>query len=50
MSEIVVHPKVARDIKEDRCPVCSGELDTGFECLDCGFDALPLLSPQDEKQ
>lgn len=29
--------------REDRCPHCGGELDTGFECNDCGFDALPLV-------
>lgn len=22
----------------DYCPTCGGELDTGFECLDCGLD------------
>lgn len=22
----------------DYCPTCSGELDTGFECLKCGLD------------
>ena len=23
------------------CPECSGELDTGFECNRCGYDARP---------
>jgi hypothetical protein len=27
---------------EDLCPECLGQLDTGFECLHCGFDALPI--------
>lgn len=28
-------------IADDRCPECGGELDTGWECNDCGFDAMP---------
>lgn len=31
------------DIERDICPECGGELDTGWECNDCGFDALPEL-------
>ena len=27
---------------EDRCPLCLGELDTGWECNSCGYDAMPL--------
>lgn len=27
----------------DRCPECGGELDTGFECNKCGYDALPII-------
>ena len=23
------------------CPECGGDLDTGQECNDCGFDAMP---------
>ena len=26
-------------VREDRCPRCRGQLDTGWECLDCGYDA-----------
>jgi tRNA(Ile2) C34 agmatinyltransferase TiaS len=26
-------------VSQDICPECGGELDTGFECNDCGFDA-----------
>jgi hypothetical protein len=26
--------------KEDTCPRCLGELDTGWECNDCGYDAM----------
>lgn len=29
-------------IKEDTCPRCLGELDTGWECYQCGYDAMPL--------
>jgi len=29
-------------ISEDHCPVCLGELDTGWECNECGYDAKPL--------
>lgn len=27
----------------DQCPVCPGDLDTGFECNECGFDAWSLV-------
>jgi hypothetical protein len=30
-------------ILEDICPLCQGELDTGFECNDCGADHEPSL-------
>lgn len=30
-------------ISADRCPNCLGELDTGYECNSCGFDAAPWL-------
>ena len=26
--------------KENTCPICLGELDTGWECNDCGYDAI----------
>lgn len=25
----------------DRCPKCGGDLDTGWECTSCGYDAEP---------
>lgn len=28
--------------KNDTCPQCLGELDTGWECNDCGYDAIEL--------
>lgn len=31
-----------RAVANDRCPECGGELDTGWECNDCGFDARPI--------
>jgi tRNA(Ile2) C34 agmatinyltransferase TiaS len=31
---------------QDICPECGGELDTGWECNSCGFDALPLVQKQ----
>ena len=27
----------------DICPICFGELDTGWECNNCGYDARPLV-------
>jgi hypothetical protein len=29
-------------VSRDRCPECGGELDTGCECNECGFDAEPI--------
>jgi hypothetical protein len=28
-------------IENDMCPQCAGLLDVGWECNDCGFDAMP---------
>jgi len=35
----------------EACPECGGELDTGWECNRCGFDAQPEMraSPAREK-
>lgn len=30
-------------VEEDVCPKCLGELDTGWECNSCGYDARPLV-------
>jgi len=30
-------------IEQDICPMCLGELDTGWECNECGYDAMPLV-------
>lgn len=42
------YPKQHREHREaaadqDRCPECGGELDTGWECNDCGYDAQPIV-------
>lgn len=34
-----VGPLNAPLAQEDICPRCLGELDTGWECNDCGYDA-----------
>lgn len=34
--------------KRDICPECGGSLDTGFECNDCGFDAMELATGNEE--
>lgn len=36
-------------ISEDRCPMCLGQLDTGWECNDCGFDAQPWIKQSTER-
>lgn len=41
-------PKLAADIakaEDDICPKCGGNLDTGWECTKCGYDARPLIVP-----
>ena len=30
-------------VNEDRCPMCLGQLDTGWECNECGYDAKPWI-------
>lgn len=27
----------------ETCPKCGGELDTGWECNSCGYDAIPFV-------
>lgn len=31
--------------RRDVCPECGGDLDTGWECIVCGFDAKPEAQP-----
>jgi hypothetical protein len=39
------HPRQrqAAILARGQCPECGGELDTGNECNECGFDAMPEL-------
>lgn len=37
------HPHAEGMVLNDRCPVCFGDLDTGWECNKCGFDAIDLV-------
>jgi tRNA(Ile2) C34 agmatinyltransferase TiaS len=32
--------------KNDICPECRGELDTGWECNSCGYDAMSLVTSE----
>lgn len=32
--------------ENDQCPKCGGELDTGWECNKCSYDAKPLIKPR----
>lgn len=34
-------------ILQDKCPMCLCELDTGWECNECGYDAQPLADRLD---
>jgi hypothetical protein len=36
-------------ISEDRCPMCLGHLDTGWECNSCGYDAKPWVKIRRER-
>lgn len=39
----VQSPLVRRQlVRHDICPECSGDLDTGWECNRCGYDAMPI--------
>jgi hypothetical protein len=42
-TNVVVHPVTAKKVARDICPKCGGELDTGWECNDCGFDAIGFV-------
>lgn len=37
-------------VANDQCPVCPGELDTGWECNSCGFDAILIARTLGETQ
>ncbi len=38
-SEEPIREVMERAVVQDKCPKCGGELDTGWECNDCGYDA-----------
>lgn len=38
-----------RAVERELCPECGGGLDTGWECNDCGFDAMPLAYTEMDK-
>jgi hypothetical protein len=44
MEKVIPFDPVKRKVSKDICPKCSGELDTGWECNDCGFDAIKLAT------
>lgn len=31
-------------VEDDICPKCLGELDTGWECNECDFDAIEIVN------
>ncbi len=40
----ITNPTVRRHLaKNNKCPECMGELDEGYECTVCGFDAADDL-------
>lgn len=43
MKNVDVLPSSLKEIVDrDQCPECLGSLDTGWECNDCGFDAMDI--------
>ena len=36
--------------RRDVCPECGGNLDTGWECNMCGYDAKPDAHPEKSPQ
>lgn len=36
-------------VSENRCPMCLGELDIGYECNSCGYDAMPWITASRER-
>jgi hypothetical protein len=47
--KIVPFDPVMRKATKDICPKCSGSLDTGWECNDCGFDAYEIVHASEWK-
>lgn len=40
-ASLAVEVETLPDTNWNYCPACAGELDTGFECLQCGRDWRP---------
>lgn len=41
----VLSVSVKEIVDRNNCPKCLlGELDTGWECNDCGYDAMPIAT------
>jgi len=36
--------------RQDTCPECGGELDTGWECNECGYDARDEAYPPEKRE
>lgn len=36
--------------QDDKCPECGGELDTGWECTVCGYDARDEAYPENQRE
>ena len=43
-AKVILLDPVKRKVTKDICPKCSGHLDTGWECNECGFDAHELAT------
>ena len=37
-------------VANDKCPACRGELDTGYECLDCRADWVHLAAEAEKRK
>jgi len=41
----ITNKTLRRDcVKNGKCPECGGELDTGWECNKCNYDAQPIVA------
>lgn len=43
-AKVIPIDPIKRKVNKDICPKCGGELDTGWECNDCGFDAIEIAT------
>ena len=43
--QMTITETIKDTVLNDHCPAvgCGGELDTGWECNKCGFDAMPIV-------